>query len=610
MRSLSAARAVVTVLLGLGLAVAPANAVPGPGDGPPGPPTAPTVPAAASSGPADEPTYQVVEREVLIRMDDGVRLAATVAWPSRDGAAPLPGRRPVVFGMTPYGRNALCGCYPPSFWASRGMVGAVVDTRGTGGSGGDLEGNYFSPREARDGAALVEWFGTRRWSSGRVGMAGGSYVGITQLLAAARRPEHLAAIVPQVALSDLYRDAYTHGGVPNLFFDAQYVAVQGAPGTVGTNSDPALLEESVRAKLGQSAPLTPAFDYLARPDDGRFYRARSPIESAHRIEVPVLLVGGWRDGLSQRGAPELYRVLARRPGVETRLLMDPCTHKGCGAPFAPLTDPAGQEDTTAAVVEFLRKHLEDAPVPARPRVSYFLQGADRFATSSSWPPRRSRPARFRFAEVGLVPDGEPAGRAGTRSYVTEPAAGLSMAFHQYGTVAATPFAPTDQRLEGPHGVALATAPLRDGLTIAGPSALRLVASTTAPDTDWHVRVLDVAPDGSETLVTEGSLRASHRELDRERSTPLRPFHTHRDPRPVEPGRFEVYRVEIWPTAYRFAPGHRLQLRITSTDLPTHLPARFRVDPDDPTTLEVVAHQPAVNTVRLRGSSLLLPVLGP
>ena len=140
--------------------------------------------------------------------------------------------------MTPYSRNGVCGCYPPDFWATRGIVGAVVDVRGTGGSGGNLEGNFFSPREARDSAAVIEYLGTQPYSTGKVGMAGGSYVGITQYLAAEQRPPHLAAIAPQVAISDLYRDGFAHGGIPSLFFDAQYIAVQGAPGAAGAEQRP------------------------------------------------------------------------------------------------------------------------------------------------------------------------------------------------------------------------------------------------------------------------------------------------------------------------------------------------------------------------------------
>ena len=184
--------------------------------------------------------------------------------------------------MTPYSRNGVCSCFPPAFWATRGMVGAVVDVRGTGGSGGTLEGNFFSPREARDSAAVIQYLGTQPYSTGKVGMAGGSYVGITQFLAAAQQPPHLAAITPAVPISDLYREGFAHGGIPSLVFDAQYVGVQGAPGAAGANTDPFLLEQTLQAKLGQAAVGTTAFDYLERPDDDPFYRDRSPITLAER----------------------------------------------------------------------------------------------------------------------------------------------------------------------------------------------------------------------------------------------------------------------------------------------------------------------------------------
>ncbi len=565
-------------------------------------PAPPTLPA---------PEYQSVSREVLVTMDDGVELAATVALPSLDGTTPLPGKFPVVFGITPYGRNGVCGCYAPDFWATRGIVGAVVDTRGTGGSGGDLGKNYFSPREARDGAALVEYFGTRSYSTGKVGMAGGSYVGITQLLTAGRQPKHLAAIAPQVAMSDMYRDAFTHGGIMSLSFDAQYLGVQGAPGTAGINTDPNLLQETVQAKLGQSPPGTLAFDYLSRPDDGPFYRKRSPINVADRIKVPVLLLGGWHDGLSQRGAPELFQALSQRRGVETRMSMDPCVHKGCGAPFAPLTDPENQQDPSALVFEFMAKHLLGERTPDRPPVEYYLQGggagAGRYQAASTWPPKQVRFRRFDLGPGTLLPDSSDPDQRGTATYVTNPAAGLSMAFNQYGTVAATPYVPTDQRLEGPEGVTFRTPVLDEPLRLAGPLALYLVAKSSATDTDWYARVVDVAPDGSESVITDGALRASHRELDPSRSTLARPYHTDTDPQPITPGRFYRYAVEIWPTAYQLPAGHQLQLRVTSTDLPTHLPGWIDFDRSDPSSAVVHVNEPATNTIRYRGSSLVLPV---
>jgi uncharacterized protein len=566
--------------------------------------------AAAPPPKLPDPTYRSVSKEVLIPMDDGVQLAGTVDFPSRDGSTPAPGRFPVVLQMTPYGRNGVSGAFPSDVFATRGIVGVVVDVRGTGGSGGDLSGNYFSPREQRDAGETVEYFGTQPYSTGKVGMAGGSYVGITQLEAAEQQPPHLAAITPAVPISDLYRDGFAHGGIENLSFDLQYVGVQGGPGAAGTNTDPALLQATLAAKAGQSPPGTIAFDYLSRPDDDAFYRDRSPIYHADRIRVPTLVLGSWHDGL-MRGSLEMYSALARRRGVETRLYMDPCTHKGCGPPFAPFTNPPNVEsaaDEEAVLFEFLDRYLRGATTPDRPPVTYFLQGGDAFRTADAWPP-----AGTTYERLPLGPGTLGAGAVATDAtgrYVADPAAGFSMAFDDYGTVAASPYVPTDQRLEGPHGLTFRTAPFTAPRDLTGPLALHLVAASSATDTDWYAKLADVAPDGSESIITEGALRASHRALDPAKTRPERPYHTDTDPQPIEPGRFYDYDIEIWPTAYELAPGHRLQVRLTSTDAPTHLDGTVVVDRDHPEATRIDLLPPATQTVRYRGSYLVAPVQRP
>jgi predicted acyl esterase len=597
-----AAKLVLCLMLALPLLVAGCHSSSSPGpEGPVPPPGAPAV--------LPEPSYtQTFSQEVAIPMEDGVRIATTVTFPSLDGRSPAPGKFPVVLSVTPYSRNGLSSSPDRTMFALRGIIGVTADTRGTGGSEGNLNENYFSPLEARDSAALIEYFGTRDYSSGRVGMSGGSYVGITQLLAAEQQPRHLVAIAPQVALSDLYRDGFSHGGIPNIFFDLQYIAVQGGPGILGFNTSPELLGMTVLGKIQQLTGVPIALDYLARPDDDPFYRDRSPIYNAGRIQVPVLLIGGWRDGLSQRGGPELFHVLSRRPGVETRLYMDPCTHKGCGGVFAPLTDPPGRDDLQATIFEFLAKYLLDTPAPARSPVRVFVQGADRYLEDRQWPPRATRFTRL-YLEQGALNPGKPA-EAGSQTYFTNPLAGVSMSFDQFGTVGATPYLPTDQRLEGLQGLTYRSAVLDEPMTLAGPAMLHLVASSTARDTDWIVKLADVGPDGSETLITNGYLRASHRELDPARSREGVPYHTHVNPTPIEPGSVYPYEVEIWPTAYELAAGHRLQMRITSYDIPTHAPAAIRIDLANPLATRLSVLLPAFNTVNEGGddpSYLLVPV---
>ncbi|MGH2981879.1 MAG: CocE/NonD family hydrolase [Solirubrobacterales bacterium] len=576
------------------------------------------VTAAPAAEPAPQlppPTYETVSQQILIPMDDGVRLAATVTQPSLDGVSAAPGRFPVVLQMTPYGREATCGCFPGAELASRGMVSAVVDVRGTGGSEGTLEDNYFSPREQRDGYLLVEHFGTRPYSSGRVGMTGGSYLGITQYLTAEQQPPHLAAISPIVALSDLYREGYTHEGIPNWFFDMQYLAVQQPAGLVGLNTDPDLLDETIAGKIGQltATPELP-FDYLSRPTDGPFYRERSPLYDAARIQVPVLIYDGWHDGFIF-GADHMYRELSKRRGVETRLYVDPCTHKGCGPPFDPANSYPNLESADAVVFEFLRKYLmPNTETPPRPPVRVYVQGRNQWLDARRWPPPEAQPRKLYLTPPGPAgPLGGVLGGAGTltasvpaaqaiQSYATNPADGLSMTFDQYGTVAASPYIPLDQRLAQEAGLTWRTPTLTEPLTLAGPAALRLVASSTADDTDWFAKLSDVAPDGSEKIITAGFLRASHRALDPARTTADRPWHTNTDPEPIEPGRFYRYDLAIWPTAYELGAGHRLQLRINSFDFPTHLPGKIRLGPDDPAATSVEPMPPALNTVSQGGAS--------
>ena len=235
-----------------------------------------------------------------------------------------------------------------------------------------------------------------------------------------------------------------------------------------------------------------------------------------------------------------------------------------------------------------------------------MVGADR------WPPRSTRFGRLALEQGGLRAgdDGRPPSGPATGQYVTNPAAGFSLAFNKYGTVAATPFVPTDQRLEGPNGLTFRTPALDGPLDLVGPSDLHLVAKSTATDTDWYAKVSDVAPDGGESLITEGALRASHRALDPAKSTPARPYHTHVDPTPIKPERFYEYDIEIEPTAYRLARGHRLQLRLTSLDLPTHLPGSIAFDRARPAEARIDLNSVATNTVRFDGSYLVLPAGGP
>jgi putative CocE/NonD family hydrolase len=557
--------------------------------------------------PAQYPSY--VTRETYIPMSDGVQLAGHISFPSYDGKTAVPGRFPTLLTMTPYGKGD-----EPVF-AQRGFVHMDVDIRGAGGSQGNLNGNYFSPREQRDGYELVEWLARQPFSTGRVGMVGGSYLGITQYLAAEQQPPHLAAIVPQVAASDIYREATYHGGILSQEFGTEYLAVQGGPGLVGANKDPALTPQLAQAKFDQALSQPIAFDYLANTTDTAFFHERSPIYRVDRIQVPTLVEDGWFDGFI-RGASEMYPALAARRGTETALFVNPCTHKGCSDTF----EPNGYQKThtlissTTLALQFLDRWVKRDTSGPLPAVTFYLMGRDTYQHAAAWPPPETQFERLYLrpgagmGQAGAI-DAQP-GAAAQANYFTNPAAGYSVTFDRHGTVAATPYMPLDQNQERDQGLIFETGPLTRPLALVGPLSMHLVAASTATDTDWFVRISDVAPDGTATLLTEGFLRASHRSLDPVRSTPQRPYHPHLSPTPITAGQFIPYEIEVWPTANEFEPGHRLRVQLTSNDTPNHMPGTLQVSRSDPSQNRFEPLAPATNTVRFggaEGTSLLVPV---
>jgi putative CocE/NonD family hydrolase len=321
--------------------------------------------------------------------------------------------------------------------------------------------------------------------------------------------------------------------------------------------------------------------------------------------VPAFVQDGWRDAF-EAGNIRMFQALEHRR-APTYLNVGPCTHKGCGAPFAPTDDPPGQDNVLAQEIVFFQRYLMGMNVPELPRVRLYDQVAEHYIDTSAWPPPQDHFTREYLGGGSAIT----AGRIeATASYLTDPAAGFSMSLDEQGTVAASPYLPTDQRLERGQGITWRTFPLRSALTLAGPIALRLVAASSATNTDWFAKISDVEPNGTENIVAEGQLRASLRALAAG-STAEEPLERLSTPEPVVPGRFYTYQTAIAPTAYTFAKGDRLQVRITSNNLPNALPGTIDLNSSAPAAA-FTPLPPAVNTILVGGrnpTSLLLPVYG-
>jgi hypothetical protein len=319
--------------------------------------------------PAHQGVAEAAESEISIEMSDGVVLGGELLTPEE-------GKRfPVLLNMTPYGPATYFDQY-----RGEGYAHVNIDIRGTGRSGGKL--CIFCEREQRDVYEVVEWIADQDWSNGNVGMYGGSYQGITPLMGASEQPPHLKAIVPAVVLADAYRDIVWHNGMFNVNFVAQWTALQFGLGLTGTGPSSDLASKP-QQRLAVESRMTPW--------DGPFYRERSVYTKFDQIKVPTLLLGGWFDGFS-RGTIHDYQGIASK---HKRLIMSPCTHKGCGAPFDPgseYTETSAPPDLADPVLAWMDRFLKGKSngVESGPRVMYYDIGANKWLSSGDWPPTSSR----------------------------------------------------------------------------------------------------------------------------------------------------------------------------------------------------------------------------
>jgi predicted acyl esterase len=507
-----------------------------------------------------------IDWDVPIAMDDGVVLRADVFRPIEEG------RYATILSHGPYAKWLHFAAFRPEMWqrvierfpeaeagsSSRyqnwevvdpekwvpdGYVVVRVDSRGTGRSPGVLD--PWSARETRDFAACVDWAGEQSWSNGKVGLSGISYYAMNQWQVAALQPKHLAAICVWEGSADFYRDVSHHGGIHSTFLSTWTNTVypfQHGKGSRGQRSTltgdwiagPETLTEEELAANRREIGAEALANTLATDD---YWASRLP--DFTKITVPLLSCGNWGgQGLHPRGNFEGYLAAAsQQKWLEVH----------------------GLEHWTLYYADYgtnLQKRF----------FGYFLQGRDtkwsdqapvhlhvrhpgeRFVErqEKEWPL-----ARTVWTERFLQPDGMILAN-------TAPTVESSVAYAGFGD-----------------GVTFMTEPLADSIEITGPLAARLFVSSETVDADLFVVVRVFAPDMREltfhgaldplTPIANGWLRASHRKLDPARSQPYRPWHTHDEIQPLEPGRIYEVEIEIWPTCVVIPKDYRFGFSVRGRD---------------------------------------------
>ena len=514
------------------------------------------------------PAFDVVsENNVAVPMRDGVALHADLHRPKDND------RHPALVAISPYPRQIQHMGVPvgfieagqTDFFVPRGYVHLIANCRGTGGSGGTY--GFMAEPEHHDLYDLIEWTAAQPWCNGEVGMVGVSYFAIEQIRAAIMAPPHLKAVFPFSATLDWYREILYHGGIFTGGFARKYLNAIGMASRPGEDffraswlrllnaiirSGP-LHRKIARPKANPVSMLARAlrFPYAPRPWDelyaqiavehplfDEFWRSRDMTDQIGQIAIPLYLGADWENVSVHLLTP--FLALDRlKPGTPFRIALTP---RGVLQwPWETLHVEA------LAWFDHWLKH-RDTGIMEGPPIRYLVEGTEEWRATDTWPP-----AGVSHADLALGADGQLGGIVsdGARDYLYLPA-----------------------NYERPHNtnppalpdrLAWDSAAAREPVELVGGCVLHLIAASTANDTDWIVKLQDVAPDGAARDLTLGWLRASHRALDRARSKPHFPYHAHDRVDPLTPGAPTTFEIAILPTAHRFAAGHKLRLVLASED---------------------------------------------
>jgi putative CocE/NonD family hydrolase len=566
--------------------------------------------------------------DLAIPMDDGVVLRADLVRPVRADGSVVTRPLPVIITITAYNKSALGsggGLAGPGadYLVKRGYAQLTVDARGTGSSEGVWEA--FGPRETKDYGAVVAWAHRQPWSNGRSGMTGPSYMGISQIFAAAARPPGLKAIFPQVPGADVYRDIVASGGQLDVSFIPLWMGLVTGTGLVPPAYGADAPESAFKALLDRlttattfTAPLLANAVLGGDPAyDGQFYADRSPINVIKRVKVPTFLVSGEYD-LFQRGTPLLFERLQKR-GVPVRMITGPWDHlqASSGADVG----KAGYGPLPELWLRWFDRFVKGKKDPQLLKdikpFTYYEQGTGKWVRVKKYVDRDLRPASYLLsgtASLGgrngaLVRKGA---QPGTSTLPALPVTGLCTRSTNQWTAgilnAAWPDNPClqDNQLNDLGGLTFQTAPMRKTLRIQGPMNVRLYTSSPSGDGMFSVAVEDVAPDGSVSRLTGGWQVVSQRALDRARSRYLegaliQPFHpfTRAAKQPVPSGTVVPVDVEVFPTGAAIEPGHRLRLSIQAFDVPHLLPTVPDLAQIAPLIVHASADHPSALTVPVR-----------
>ncbi len=594
--------------------------------------------------------YEVsVQKDVMVPMRDGVRLATDIYLPAKDGK-PIDAKLPVILERRPYNKDGCRGT--GRYFAARGYAFVAQDTRGRYKSDGVW---HWMTDDGPDGVDAAAWIGRQPWSNGKIGMIGTSYVGGTQHAMAMEKPPELVTVIPVDAVSNCGYQSMRNAGAFELRF-WNWIMFCSPSGSRGSR-DPgtaAVLKEMMdnrRSYLANlpvrrgTTPLKLAPEYedwlveaMRHGTNDEFWEQNNIIDYPQRYkDIPVYLVGGWYDSWAGNTTANFMALTPLIKGP-VYLIMGPWIHGQQGSsahgqvsfgPDAAIPDPLAWRlewyDHWLKGVD--NKVGKEAPFATKVRVFVMgtgdgsktedgkLNHGGYWRDEHEWPLQRTKYTEFYLHPEGVLSPNRPGADRSSTSFTYDPrdpvptiggniSSGgeilLQGAWDQRGGEHVWNWqAPIPLSVRNDVGV-FQTEPLEQDIEVTGEIAVKLWASSSAADTDLTAKLIDVYPPspdfpgGFDLNIGDGIVRARFREsLEYEKL--------------MEPGTVYPFTIKLYPTSNVFKKGHRIRVDISSSNFP-----RFDLNPNTGEPLGDHRRMvTAVNTVyhdHELPSHILLPVI--
>lgn len=522
--------------------------------------------------------FTVIENQ-WIMLKDGTRMAARIWMPDGADASPVP----TVFEYLPYRKGDGTSprdesTYP--VFATAGIAGVRVDIRGSGESDGVIDGEY-TPRELADGCELIEWIAAQPWSNGKVGMMGISWGGFNCLQVAALKPPALKSVISIASTVDRYNDDIHYKNGTHLSAQLSWAATMLA--YQSRSPDPALVGDSWREMWMERLENEPFFmeEWLTHQTRDDFWKHGSICEDFDGFPVPAMVIAGWADGY--RNTP---MKAAEGMGDRVKALIGPWVHKYPHFAWPkPRVDFHGEaiawwnrwlrdEETGVEALPQMRAYILDAPKPALRR------NADPgfWIAKETW--EKPEMQCFYVDQFGALQEGMPIAGAHDHNAILKSPLDTGTASGEWFTLKPDAEMAGDQRIDDAGSLTFETAPLKETVDYLGQPILTVELSSDTEIANLVARIVDIHPDGTATRVTFGVLNLTHR-------------NGNAAPKPLPIGEKTQVTLTLDACGYRFRPGHRIRLSLSTSYWPMILP---------PPT-----HAPL--TLDLASLGLAMPVLG-